>query len=951
LVGNGGNDFSPRFADGGVPGLPDGRWVLSLDAGTTIQLTFNDGQLGDSLWLHRNGKVTNTRPLRWIMTIDRGQLLGHLRTTQASWQYTVRGRVAVDGTVNGTWEFCRHYDSADPDNTGALQAELVPWAAAASAETPITGEGWPAYGGLSGSFISQPQGHTLLKDIRTMRPVWRSEAVLPSGIGSISRTAKGRGIRKAPLAGGSSSPILVDGKIYVMTFHPGQAESSRLQDYEKPFYDDGQSIFQRYHALWGPRFGAKAEAFERRRWSIDASDALYCIDAATGATMWVSAIPGAANAQDHKGGYNNFTPCYHDGAIIAQGSTRRLFSFDAETGALRWKTAPNSGLEGALQSSLASGDPGKPFFATSRWGFEAPIIVDEQIIIARGGLECRDPATGDRLWRFGDVVDRVPAVWRHAGQSYLIAWNGARTKMHCIDMQGQAVWSTADLLQGNLSSHLIGIDGDTFALLEGTQNTEETVLVIGRLTLTGPEVLHRITRSGANSNFMPPVIRDGTVAAAWNDGVLLADVKTGSVLAESDAMSTSLNGHIQTMEEYFLVLGDNHHGINDYHWTDGALTQAPRVSPPMFTTSPYTSAPYNQVYADGRLFIRGSDGVYAFDLRDPVATAGNASPNVQFSMSATAGATPFDLSVDASASIDPDGDPLAITWDFGDGVAVAGAQATHRFATPGRYRIRCTATDSKGIAAHQWAWVRVVDGSVNNAPIIKATVSPMSGTIPLQVTLDATGTTDLEGDDLTYTWIMPDGTTADGINAQATITVSGRAAITLRAEDSRGAVTERNVAVLAQPPSIGTVIWHEAFADVADAAKEDTGDTAWTSTGVGRVVSGAFEARDADAGSVWTSAAIDTSALAQPAIELVLKTPNSTQLEQSDFAEIAYQADGGEMITTHRFNGPIAGGADHSVVILTPPAEKLTIRVTLQNSSGSEVHQIKNVRVFDAKVP
>lgn len=948
LIGNGSRDYHPRFTAGGVADWPDGRWTVQLDPGTTIQLPVANGQLGESLWFHQQGRVQNTRPLRWIITIaDDGTLVGQLRTTGERWAYSLRGTVASDGSVSGVWEYRKQHDSADADRSGPLQAELTAWADVAAAESPITGEGWPGYGGPSGNFISQPQGHDLVDDIRHMRPMWRSEAVLPSAIGSVSRTATNLNCRKQPLAGGSSTPILVDGKLYMMTFHPGVIESNRIAMYTDPVHDDGSSVFEQYHNTWGSTFGARAEAIERQRWSVDAVDTLYCIDARSGQTLWTTPVPGGANAQDHKGGFNNFTPCYIDGVVIAQGSTRRLMGFDASSGDLLWQTPPSSSLEAALATSVANRTTNKPFFATSRWGHEAPIIVDGQVIVARAGLESRDPYSGSLLWRVGNIVDRVPAVWHHQGANYLIAWNGSRDTMRCIDLDGNEIWAADSLLEANLASHLVGIDGDTFALLEGNQNAEQTVLVIGRLTLNGPEVRHRVTRNGANSNFMPPVIHNGRVIAAWNNGTMIVDTTSGEVVAESDSMATSLNGHIQAMEQHYLILGDNHHGINDYHWTDQQLSPGPNLKPPHYTTSPYTSSPWNQVYADGRLFIRGSDGIYAYDLRDPAATAGNHTPHVQFTLSDLVRQAPLQVTADASASSDDDGDDLVISWDFGDGTTADGTTATHTFTTPGRYRVRCTATDSKGLAAHQWAWVNVADPDSNQAPRVRLNAEPMSGTAPFTVQLSAAGTVDVNGDDLTYTWLLPDGTSVTGADASAAITTTGRATVTLRVADARGAISERSLVLTANPPTQGATLWHETFADVAAGSQADDGDTAWQATGVGRVVDGGFEASDADHGSVWTSAPIDISSLTAPAFEVVLATPNANQLESSDSASVAYLLDDGEAVITHRFAGPIAGGADYPIHALVTPGASLRIQVTLQNSSGSEVHRIQSVRVYN----
>ena len=75
----------------------------------------------------------------------------------------------------------------------------------------------------------------------------------------------------------------------------------------------------------------------------------------------------------------------------------------------------------------------------------------------------------------------------------------------------------------------------------------------------------------------------------------------------------------------------------------------------------------------------------------------NQAPVARFSGPAT-GMVNETVAFDASASVDPEGDPLIYAWDFGDGTTqqVSWPQAEHRFAAAGTYVVQLTVSDHDG---------------------------------------------------------------------------------------------------------------------------------------------------------------------------------------------------------------------------------------------------------------
>lgn len=97
------------------------------------------------------------------------------------------------------------------------------------------------------------------------------------------------------------------------------------------------------------------------------------------------------------------------------------------------------------------------------------------------------------------------------------------------------------------------------------------------------------------------------------------------------------------------------------------------------------AAVYNRVLLPGEVAEHWSAGSGA-----PPA---NQAPTASF----TASTDELAVSVNGSASSDPDGSVVTYAWQFGDGGTGSGATASHTFATPGTYTVRLTVTDDDGV--------------------------------------------------------------------------------------------------------------------------------------------------------------------------------------------------------------------------------------------------------------
>src|SRR5262249_51278103 len=103
----------------------------------------------------------------------------------------------------------------------------------------------------------------------------------------------------------------------------------------------------------------------------------------------------------------------------------------------------------------------------------------------------------------------------------------------------------------------------------------------------------------------------------------------------------------------------------------------------------------------------------------------------------------------AAAASDPDGDAIFYAWDFGDGSSGSGRPPSHAFAAPGNYTVTVTADDHRGGISSSVASVAVAQA--NRAPHASAG-GPYAGDARTRVLFSAGGSSDPDGDSLTYTW-------------------------------------------------------------------------------------------------------------------------------------------------------------------------------------------------------
>ncbi|RWZ83230.1 PKD domain-containing protein [Glutamicibacter sp. HZAU] len=147
------------------------------------------------------------------------------------------------------------------------------------------------------------------------------------------------------------------------------------------------------------------------------------------------------------------------------------------------------------------------------------------------------------------------------------------------------------------------------------------------------------------------------------------------------------------------------------------------------------------------------------------------------------------LNVDGSSSSDAEGGELSYAWDFGDGNTASTATAENTYAAEGTYEVTLTVTDAQGATGTTTQEVTVQ--VANTAPVVMVS----SVITDLTVALDASASTDADGEIVSYEWNFADGTTATGATVEHTYATTDTYLITLVVTDDDGAQTTEEILV------------------------------------------------------------------------------------------------------------------------------------------------------------
>ena len=218
----------------------------------------------------------------------------------------------------------------------------------------------------------------------------------------------------------------------------------------------------------------------------------------------------------------------------------------------------------------------------------------------------------------------------------------------------------------------------------------------------------------------------------------------------------------------------------------------------------------SHTYADNGTFtvtLTVSDGTDQSSATT-TATVRNVAPVVTLAL----GADPVlagQLFTAAGSFADPGADVWSALVSYGDGpnifpLELSGQEfsLSHAYATAGTFLITVIVTDEDGGVGVGQGEVHVVPS--NRAPVADAGVESVAGLEGSAVTFDGSGSSDPDGDALTYTWDFGDGASAGGPTAQHVYADNGAYTAQLTVSDGSLSATATVTAVIANvAPVVG----------------------------------------------------------------------------------------------------------------------------------------------------
>jgi outer membrane protein assembly factor BamB len=593
--GSSGKDQAPARL---ILGLRDGRGVMAWVA-NPLPTNRGDGRG----WVRENTvKCAGNRlagVIRFGVAIGPAPLAIELDATVNGAQVT--GRYVVRVEKNGHPFGFRRADETRGGCTGNVVS---------SADGLQAGQDWPWHMGIGGSYAGPNSGRPLITDLAKARPVWKSEEILGDGWGNWFKYDIGL-YSVQNTKGGSASLAVAGGKVYVCHYVPSGPLDEKGEGFHRT--PDATGQLEKWRKEWeaknpGCPFPRDKVADILRLYS---DTVVACLDGATGRTLWRTSLAARSRCvQTHKWRGMNPSPSVAGGRVFVFDLDQGLSTLDAATGKLLWEHRA-----------------AKPGHAL---GVGACVVGDIATFYGLAGL---DAASGKTRWELKTETWAYSTAlpWQEQGRTRLLMLNAMPEKnvvVHCVDPAGgKPLWAKGQ--ESDIVPHhdlVILSGGILVGPAKGSLPAPEAGKDAG-FALTA----YRLDDDGMRPLWkwqcpVPAVDRLGVAAVAGRlfvsaeKHVFCLDLASSKELARVEGVGGARNQEAWLAEGRLFINPEGRHGGYGLHM----LTSDPKDfriltanwDPPQAQTTAYANMGNPSPVVDGRLFMRGKDAVYCYDLRE-----------------------------------------------------------------------------------------------------------------------------------------------------------------------------------------------------------------------------------------------------------------------------------------------------------------------------------------------
>lgn len=477
---------------------------------------------------------------------------------------------------------------------GAIAVLAIAMAGSAEA-AEATSTDWPSWRGPFSSGASD-SGQEWVDTLDAARQAWVSDEVGLSGCGHGSPDH---------LATGFCDPVTVGDRVYLFWF-----ERSGTNTVEWERIAHSRSFGTRRVSA---SYGNAHEAAEQAKFNAD--DVFVCLNARTGKTLWKRVF--AERGFNHRKVYSPVcTPCVSDGRLYGLGSAGRVYCLDAATGKPIWESDVGLAAQHFEQMRALCRATGVRGYEPS--GFEHCVMAIDGVVVigdsgrplsstdVERGIVGLDARTGELLWQIPSCLEKygTPSYWRHKGKEYVLT--AGESRMIAVEPRnGRILWEHKAAKDGNGRVQqpvcpvvTLAVSGD-YVVVNGSAPA------CYRMDLSGARKVWELLKVESYAWLVGAVILGDHAYVSVKGGVGCVELETGTLLGTVAGFGAAgIRGYAG---------GDNHivdsglvvvKGWPDFRKLEEKLPGTWRAG--------YA---HSSTVADGRVYIRGRDNVYCYDLR------------------------------------------------------------------------------------------------------------------------------------------------------------------------------------------------------------------------------------------------------------------------------------------------------------------------------------------------